>query len=92
MYSSPQNKKFCHNLLAFIMFRIHIFSDCYHFVYLNRESSQLTPVKLAVKKGVRVVMNETHLSMFHSVLNRARGKRSRNSVSSAASYAFNSLF
>ncbi len=25
----------------------------------------------------RVVMNETHLSVFHSVSNRARGKRSR---------------
>ncbi len=41
---------------------------------------------------VRVFMNETHLSVFHSVLNRTRGKRWRNSVSSAARYAFNSLF
>ncbi len=40
---------------------------------------------------VRLVMNETHLSVFHSVTNRARGKRSRNSVSSAARYAFNSF-
>ncbi len=32
--------------------------------------------------GVR--MDETHLSMFHSISNRARGKRSRNSISSAA--------
>ncbi len=32
--------------------------------------------------GVR--MDETHLSVFHSVSNRARGKRSRNSISSAA--------
>ncbi len=29
-------------------------------------------------------MDETHLSMFHSVSNRARGKRSRNSISSVA--------
>ncbi len=29
-------------------------------------------------------MDETHLSVFHSVSNRARGKRSRNSISSAA--------
>ncbi len=37
-------------------------------------------------------MDEKHLSMFHSVSNRARGKRSRNSVSSVARYAFNSFF
>ncbi len=37
-------------------------------------------------------MNETLLSVFHSVSNRAHGKRSRNSVSSAACYAFNSFF
>ncbi len=37
-------------------------------------------------------MNEMHLSMFHSALNHAHGKHSRNSVSSAARYAFNSLF
>ncbi len=35
-------------------------------------------------------MNETHLSVFHSALN--RGKRSRNRISSAARYAFNSFF
>ncbi len=35
-------------------------------------------------------VNET--SVFHSAPNRARGKRSRNSVSSAAHYAFNSFF
>ncbi len=29
-------------------------------------------------------MDETHLSVFHSVSNRASGKRSRNSISSAA--------
>ncbi len=29
-------------------------------------------------------MDETHLSVFHTVSNRARGKRSRNSISSAA--------
>ncbi len=29
-------------------------------------------------------MDETHLSVFHSVSNRARGKRSRNSISSVA--------
>ncbi len=29
-------------------------------------------------------MDETHLPVFHSVSNRARGKRSRNSISSAA--------
>ncbi len=34
-------------------------------------------------------MNETHLSVFHSISNRTRVKRSRNSISSAARYAFN---
>ncbi len=29
-------------------------------------------------------MDEMHLSVFHSVSNHARGKRSRNSISSAA--------
>ncbi len=29
-------------------------------------------------------MDETHLSVFHYVSNRARGKRSRNSISSVA--------
>ncbi len=38
------------------------------------------------------VMNETHLSVFYTVSNRACRKRSTNSVSSAARYAFNSLF
>ncbi len=37
-------------------------------------------------------INEMHLSVFHSAPNRARGKRSRNSISSAARYAFNSFF
>ncbi len=36
--------------------------------------------------------NETHLSVFHSVLNCARRKCSRNSFSSVACYAFNSFF
>ncbi len=36
-------------------------------------------------------MDEMHLSVFHSVSNRAHGRRSRNSISSAA-YAFNSFF
>ncbi len=36
-------------------------------------------------------MDEMHLSVFHSVSNRARGRRSRNSISSVA-YAFNSFF
>ncbi len=44
------------------------------------------------KKKKTVVMNETRLSLFHSALNHARRKPSRNSVSSAARYAFNSLF
>ncbi len=35
-------------------------------------------------------MDETHLSGFHSVWNRARGWRLRNSISSR--YAFNSFF
>ncbi len=35
-------------------------------------------------------MDETHLSVFHSVSNRARGRRSRNSISSR--YAFNLFF
>ncbi len=42
--------------------------------------------------GVRVVMTETHLSVFHSVSNRARRKCSRNSISSTARYAFNMFF
>ncbi len=42
--------------------------------------------------GVRVVMTETHLSVFHSVSNRARRKFSRNSISSTARYAFNMFF
>ncbi len=37
-------------------------------------------------------MDEAHLSVFHSVSNRDHGKRSRNSISSAARYAFNSFF
>ncbi len=49
---------------------------------------------LRKKKGGGVVerMDETHLSVFHSVSNRAHGKRSRNSISSASRYAFNSFF
>ncbi len=35
-----------------------------------------------------MVMNETHLSVFYSISNHARGKHSRNSVSSMARYAF----
>ncbi len=35
-------------------------------------------------------MDETHLSVFHSISNRARERRSRNSISSR--YAFNSFF
>ncbi len=45
--------------------------------------------------GIRVVMTETHLSVFHSVSNRARRKCrkcSRNSISSTARYAFNMFF
>ncbi len=44
------------------------------------------------KGGVVERMDETHLSVFHSVSNRAHGKRSRNSISSASRYAFNSFF
>ncbi len=39
--------------------------------------------------GGRVVSDETHLSVFHSVPNCAHGKRSRNSISSTARHAFN---
>ncbi len=39
-----------------------------------------------------MVMNETHLSVFHSVSKCAHRKRSRNIVSSAARYTFNSFF
>ncbi len=35
-------------------------------------------------------MDETHLSVFHSISNRACGGRSRNSISSG--YAFNYFF
>ncbi len=38
-------------------------------------------------------MDETHLSVFHSISNRAHGKFSRNSISSTVKvYAFNSFF
>ncbi len=37
-------------------------------------------------------MDKMHLSVFHSASNRTRGRRSRNSISSAAWYAFNSFF
>ncbi len=37
-------------------------------------------------------MDEMHLSMFHSFLNRARGRRSRNGISTAARYSFNCFF
>ncbi len=37
-------------------------------------------------------MNETHLSVFHSISNRAHGKRSRNNISSVTRYTFNSFF
>ncbi len=37
-------------------------------------------------------MNKMHLSIFHSVSNRARGKRLRNGVSYAARYAFKFQF
>ncbi len=40
--------------------------------------------------GERV--DEMYLSVFHSVSNRAHGMHSRNSVSSAARYTFNSFF
>ncbi len=33
-------------------------------------------------------MDETHLSVFHSVSNRARGRRSRNSISSRYVFFF----
>ncbi len=49
----------------------------------------------ALRKTVSLVglggMDEMHLSVFHSVSNRVCGRRSRNSISSAA-YAFNSFF
>ncbi len=34
------------------------------------------------------MLDETHLSVFHSVLNRAHGKRTRDSISYVAWYAF----
>ncbi len=33
-------------------------------------------------------MDETHLTTFHSISNHAQGKRSRNSISSAARFFF----
>ncbi len=42
-----------------------------------------------VARGIRVVMNETHLSVFYSVSKHAHGKSSRNRVSAAARYAVN---
>ncbi len=42
--------------------------------------------------GMKEWMKLMHLSVLHSVSNRAHGKRSRNSASSAARYAFNSVF
>ncbi len=37
-------------------------------------------------------MDEMRLSVFHFISNRAHRKRSRDSISSAARYAFNSFF
>ncbi len=37
-------------------------------------------------------LDEMHLSVFHSISNHAHGKRSRNSISFLAGYAFNLLF
>ncbi len=51
--------------------------------------AKLSPGGGGVVGGCRG-MDETHLSVFHSVSNRARGGRSRNSISSR--YAFNSYF
>ncbi len=69
---------------------IHFFSMCvpwqlnpHTFVLLTQYSNT---------EPQEQVMNETHLSVFHSVSNRARRKRSSNRVSSVASYAFNLLF
>ncbi len=38
--------------------------------------------------GMYERMDETHLSLFHSVLNHAHGKHSRNNISSVARYTF----
>ncbi len=46
---------------------------------------------LAKRSVVEDRMIETHLSVFHSISNHAQGKCSRNSISSAARYAFNSF-
>ncbi len=42
--------------------------------------------------GMKEWMKLTHLSVFHSVSNRAHEKRSRNSISSPAQDAFNTFF
>ncbi len=42
--------------------------------------------------GMKEWMKLTHLSVFHSISNRAHEKRSRNSISSAAQDAFNTFF
>ncbi len=69
--------------------------DCVYFIHfkLSRSKPILDFLGPCVdwEGGGMGVMNETHLFVFHSVSNRARGKRSRNSVSSAARYAFNSI-
>ncbi len=44
----------------------------------------LGPTQYCVGGGER--MNETHLSVFHSFSNRARGRRSRNSISSSVRF------
>ncbi len=43
-----------------------------------------TMLLVLLEHRARMRMDETHLSVFHSVSNCARGKRSRNSISSAA--------
>ncbi len=42
--------------------------------------------------GMKEWMKLTHLSVFHSISNRAHEKRSRNSISSPAQDAFNTFF
>ncbi len=69
---------------------IHFFSMCVPWQLIPQTFVLLTQYSNTEPQSQ--VVNETHLSVFHSVSNRACRKRSRNSVSSAARYAFNSLF
>ncbi len=67
-------------------------TDKEHHVLVKKREVRSVPIldlwgalrKIVSWGGGGMRMDETHLSVFHSVSNRARGERSRNSISSAA--------